>query len=126
MNDGLASAAKTMLAIVAITFVVELAVVALVAGLGFLQVSLAVGLASAVVLSLIIAPAIYWLVAIPIKHEYEKRLHAEDRAAELGHLAITDALTRTRNRRGITIAVLESMAQAERYGHPLSIAMVDV
>ena len=126
MNESLASAAKAMLAIVAITFGVDLLSMLVIAGLGLLELSLAAGVVSAAVLSLIIAPPIYWLVAMPIKREYEKRLQAERRAAELGEQAITDPLTRTRNRRGITISVLEAMAHAERYSHPLSVAMVDI
>lgn len=126
MNESLASAAKAMLAIVAITFGVDLSSMLVIAGLGLLEMSLVAGVVSAAVLSLIIAPPIYWLVAMPIKREYEKRLQAERRAAELGEQAITDPLTRTRNRRGITISVLEAMAHAERYSHPLSVAMVDI
>jgi diguanylate cyclase (GGDEF)-like protein len=126
LNESLASAAKAMLAIVAITFGVDLVSMFILAGLGLLQMSVTAGIISAALLSLIIAPPIYWLVAMPIKREYEKRLQAERRAAELGEQAITDPLTRTRNRRGITIGVLEAMAHAERYSHPLSVAMVDI
>jgi polar amino acid transport system substrate-binding protein len=126
LNESLASAARAMLAIVAITFGVDFLSMLILTGLGLLEMSLTAGIVSSAVLSLLIAPAIYWLVAIPIKREYEKRLQAERRAAELGEQAITDPLTRTRNRRGITIAVLEAMAHAERYSHPLSVAMVDI
>jgi diguanylate cyclase (GGDEF)-like protein len=41
-------------------------------------------------------------------------------------LAITDPLTRIMNRRGITVSLLDAMAQAERYNTPLSVAMGDV
>ncbi len=126
LSNGLASAAKAMLAIVAVTFGVDLLALWIYAALGLLEMSMSAALVSAAVLALVIAPPIYWLVAVPIRREYDKRLQAEGRAAELGELAITDALTRTRNRRGITIAALESMAQAERYSHPLSVAMVDI
>lgn len=126
LSNGLASAAKAMLAIVAITLGVDLLGLWVSAGLGLLQMSMSAALISAAALAIIIAPPIYWLVATPIRREYEKRLQAEGRAAELGELAITDALTRTRNRRGITIAALEAMAHAERYSHPLSVAMVDI
>ncbi|MFQ5927661.1 MAG: GGDEF domain-containing protein, partial [Terriglobia bacterium] len=126
LNAGVISAARAMLAIVLITFVVDVVIMLLLDGFGLVQQSVSVSVVSAAVLSLLIAPPIYWLVAAPIKREYEKRQRAEGRAAELGRLAITDSLTRTRNRRGIELAVLEAMAHAERYGHPLSVAMVDV
>jgi diguanylate cyclase (GGDEF)-like protein len=126
LTNRLASAVKAMLAIVAITFVIDLLGHSLLDVVGLMPMPLSVRLLSSVVLSLLIAPPIYWLVSVPIKREYAKRLHAEERASELGQLAITDSLTRTRNRRGITIAVLEAMAHAERYGHPLSVAMLDI
>lgn len=120
------SAVKAMLAIVAVTFAVNLFIILWLVRSGFAQNSLVMSLVGAAFVSLLVAPAIYWIVATPLKREYERRLRMEGRAAELGQLAITDPLTRTRNRRGITIAALEAMAHAERYGHPLSVAMVDI
>ncbi len=125
-NTGVMSAARAMLAIVAVTFVAALVIFCLAGRMSGAELSLTVCLMSAVVLSLLIAPPIYWLVAAPIKREYDMRQYAERRADELGEQAITDSLTSTRNRRGVTISVLEAMAHAERYGHPLSVAMVDV
>ena len=125
-NTGVMSAARAMLAIVAVTFVAAFLIVCLAGRLSGAELPMAVCLISAAVLSLLIAPPIYWLVAAPIKREYDMRQYAERRADELGQQAITDSLTGTRNRRGITISMLEAMAHAERYGHPLSVAMVDV
>ncbi len=126
VNTGVMSAARAMLAIVAVTFVAALVIFCLVGRLSGAELPLTVCLISAAMLSLLIAPPIYWLVAAPIKREYDMRQYAERRADELGEQAITDSLTGARNRRGITISVLEAMAHAERYGHPLSVAMVDV
>ncbi|MFQ6021603.1 MAG: GGDEF domain-containing protein [Acidiferrobacterales bacterium] len=125
-NTGVMSAARAMLAIVGITFFAELVIMLLLVDFGYATHPFSVMLLDAGILSFLIAPPIYWLVATPIKREYAKRQDAEGRAAELGKQAITDPLTRTRNRRGITIAVLEAMAHAERYEHPLSVAMVDI
>ena len=125
-NTGVMSAARAMLAIVAVIFVAALVIFCLVGRLSGAELPLTVCLISAAMLSLLIAPPIYWLVAAPIKREYDMRQYAERRADELGEQAITDSLTGARNRRGITISVLEAMAHAERYGHPLSVAMVDV
>jgi diguanylate cyclase (GGDEF)-like protein len=44
----------------------------------------------------------------------------------MSRLAVIDPLTKILNRRGITVALLEAMASAERYQHPLSVALVDV
>ncbi|MFQ5759807.1 MAG: GGDEF domain-containing protein [Acidiferrobacterales bacterium] len=125
-NTGVMSAARAMLAIVAVIFVAAFVIFYLAGRLSGTELPLAVCLSSAAVLSLLIAPPIYWLVAAPIKREYDMRQYAERRADELGEQAITDSLTGTRNRRGITISALEAMAHAERYGHPLSVAMLDV
>lgn len=40
--------------------------------------------------------------------------------------SITDPLTRTMNRRGITIGIMDAMALGERYGNPLSVAKLDL
>jgi len=40
--------------------------------------------------------------------------------------SVTDPLTRTPNRRGITISIMDAMALGERYGNPLSIAKIDL
>lgn len=40
--------------------------------------------------------------------------------------SVTDPLTRTMNRRGITIGIMDAMALGERYGNPLSVAKIDL
>ncbi|MBI5612934.1 MAG: GGDEF domain-containing protein [Gammaproteobacteria bacterium] len=120
------TAVKAMAAIVVITFLAELVVMALLAYLGRIEQSSGVILFDAAALALLIAPPIYWLVLAPVHREYQKRLMAESRADDLGQLAITDVLTSIMNRRGITMALLDTMSQAERYGTPLSIVMADI
>jgi len=120
------SAARAMLIIVGIAFCAEFLTMLVLMYFGYIGRSIGLLLADAGLLSLLIAPPIYWLVAVPIKREYDMLQYAERRADELGEQAITDPLTGTRNRRGITISTLEAMAHAERYGHPLSVAMIDV
>ncbi|MBI3569708.1 MAG: GGDEF domain-containing protein [Gammaproteobacteria bacterium] len=121
------SAVKTMLAIVAIIFTVEFVIM-----LGLsqypheLHTSPLGLLIDPLLLSVITAPIIYWLVLDPLRKEYEKRLKAEHQAEEMGRIAITDPLTRIMNRRGITVGLLDAMAQAERYRTPLTVAMVDI
>jgi diguanylate cyclase (GGDEF)-like protein len=119
-------AIKAMLGIVAIAFVAEAAIMGLLDALGVSQHTPAAIVLDAALLSLVIAPPIYWLVLTPVRREYEKRREAEVVAEDMGKLAITDALTRIMNRRGITVGLLDAMAQAERYNTPLSAAMVDI
>lgn len=125
-KNEMLTAAKSMAAIVVITFLAELAIMALLAYLGHVHQSIVVILFDSAVLALLIAPPIYWLVLTPIRREYQKRLVAERRADDFGQLAITDSLTLILNRRGITMALLDAMAQAERYNTPLSLAMADI
>lgn len=120
------SAAKAMLAIVVITFVADLLITQGLSYLGYQQLSSQSLFLNAVVLALVIAPPIYWLVLSPIHKEYEKRLKAESEAEEMSRMAITDPLTRIMNRRGITVGLLDAMAQAERYRTPLTVAMADI
>jgi len=115
-----------MLAIVVIVFVAELVVMAGLASLGYSTDSLGVMLFDAGLLALVTAPPVYWLVLNPIHREYEKRLKAENEAEEMTHVAITDSLTSIMNRRGITVGLLDAMAQAERYRTPLTVAMADI
>ena len=120
------SATKAMIAIVAITFIAELLIMQGLSYFGLEQVSTQSLFIDAVVLALVIAPPIYWLVLSPIHKEYEKRLKAEGEAEQMSRMAITDPLTRIMNRRGITVGLLDAMAQAERYRTPLTVAMADI
>lgn len=73
-----------------------------------------------VLLAIVLAPAVYGFYRVAgIGFGVEP---TEDMSA----LTVTDKLTHVMNRRGITMGVLEAMAQAERYNTPLSIATVDI
>ncbi len=120
------AAAKAMAAIVVIVFAAEFVTMGALALLGYATDDLGVMLLDAGFLAVVVAPPIYWLVLIPVRREYERRLAAESRAENLGRLAITDPLTRMMNRRGITVALLDAMAQSERYNTPLCVAMADL
>jgi diguanylate cyclase (GGDEF)-like protein len=120
------TAIRAMLAIVAVVLVTELIISSILIALGYAYHTPGTLFVDAIVLGLVVAPPIYWLVLRPVRREYEKRLVAEERAEDMGRLAITDPLTRIMNRRGITVALLDAMAQSERYRTPLTIAMADI
>lgn len=125
-NNKTITAIKAMLGIVAITVAAEVLISLIFMALGQ-TVKPWRGLAlETFLLAVVIAPPIYWLVFNPIRRESNKRVAAERVAEDMGRLAITDPLTRLSNRRGITTSLLDAMAQAERYGHPLSVAMADI
>ncbi len=115
-----------MAAIVAIIFTAEILIMLALTALGRTLLTPTMILVDAILLIALTAPFIYLLVLNPLRNEYEKRLAAERQAENMSELAITDTLTRIMNRRGITMALLEGMAQAERYSTPLTIAMVDI
>ena len=118
--------ANAVLAIVAITFCIELLIMVSLVSLGYVMVPGGVIFADAALLATLSALPIYLLVLRPIRREYEKRLQAEGLAENMSRLAITDTLTRIMNRRGITVGLLDAMAQSERYDTPLSVAMADI
>jgi diguanylate cyclase (GGDEF)-like protein len=123
---GAAAAARAMASIVLITFVAEFVIMWAMSQFGAGYGSLGLMLLDAALLALVIAPPIYLLVLVPLRQEYDRRLAAETRAEDLTQLAITDTLTRVLNRRGITLSLLDTMAQAERYGAPLTVCMADI
>ncbi len=114
------------MAIVVMIFVAALIALALMPLLGAGEIPLPGVLLGALALSLLVAPSVYWLVLLPLHREYEQRVEAEANALNQGQLAITDPLTHIMNRRGITVALLDVMAQAERYRAPLTVAMADI
>jgi len=121
-----ATAIKAVAGIIAIVFLAEVLVMHLLGvTTGVTQPTPTIFL-DAALLSIITAPVIYLLVARPIRKEHAAREQAEVRADDMSRLAITDALTRIMNRRGITVSLLDSMAQAERYDTPLTVAMADI
>jgi diguanylate cyclase (GGDEF)-like protein len=124
-NSESGLAIRAVLGIIGVVFAIEVVLVAVFGSFEYVQ-STVVVLIAGVLLALLAAPPIYWLVSIPIRREYAKRLAAEATAADLSQLVITDSLTRIMNRRGITVALLDSMAQAERYNTPLTVAMADI
>jgi diguanylate cyclase len=126
-DESSKSSAQTVVAIVATVFLIEAAVMSgLVRLIGETRTSFALVVLDAALLSVITAPIIYYLVRAPVRRELERRLEAETRAETMGRLAVLDALTGTLNRRGIMVALLEAMAYAERYEHPLTVALADI
>jgi len=114
------SGSSKLVLLVLITFIVALLAMLVPAGYAGVAPGLDSALIGAVALTVVLVPLVHFLVL---------RGAADGAAADPGsrpEQTITDPLTRTLNRRGITIALLDLMALADRYGHRLSIAMLDV
>lgn len=82
--------------------------------------------AGGALLAAVMVPAVYAMVLTPLRRAYDDRAHAGGRALSEHAAVFQDDLTHLPNRRGITTGLLESMAQAERYGDPLSVAVVEI
>ena len=114
-----------ILAIVVIVFVTEVLIMYALRYMGYTH-GIDLFLLKGILVALITAPPIYWLVLSPIRNKFIRRLRGEGNDEDLSRMAITDPLTRIMNRRGITVGLLDAMAQAERYRTPLTVAMVDI
>ena len=124
-QDGQLATAKVLIVTGVLAWVVGL-VTALTAhqlGLPATGGSLAVTL---LVAAAVLALLVYFAVVEPIKRSYRQRTPASSSEDDKSQFVTIDPLTRTLNRRGITSTLLEAMAQAQRYGSPLSVAVIDI
>src|SRR4030067_2376005 len=76
---------------------------------------------TAVLMAILTAVLVHALIITPLARDYEAHLKAKPRAAASSTM---DALTRVPNQHGITHSLLDSMSYANRYNHPLSVALV--
>ncbi len=125
-ESGATGAISVVISVVAVIFGVELLVMAALRYLGHAPASASVIVLDAALLALVSSPILYVVVLRPIRREHHIRVLAEQRAAMLGRLAMTDWLTQLLNRHGIEVATLEAMAISERYRRPLTVALLDI
>jgi len=121
-SDGSLSPARTATALGVAVYAAAAVVLAV------LQVGLTATLAGALVVAAAGAGIAWALWLEPLRGHIAAqvlRARGEAPAAEPVDPSI-DPLTRTLNRRGVTIALLELMALADRYNHRLSVAMVAI
>jgi diguanylate cyclase (GGDEF)-like protein len=115
------STMRIMLGAAAVTFLSSAVLLGVMSAIGTALTSAAAVFMVAGLLTLAIVPSVHWLVYAPAPQgQYEEA--PEDMSAD----TVTDPMTHVMNRRGITMGVLEAMAQAERYNTTLSVAMVDI
>lgn len=120
-SDGAFAPGKLAAAVAGVAFLATVVVLAV------LQAGLAANLAAAAVVAGATAVVIYALLLVPLRTHLEERL-ARARSEVVAEPAdpSIDPLTHALSRRGITVALLELMALADRYNHKLSIAMVAI
>jgi diguanylate cyclase (GGDEF)-like protein len=116
-----ATTTRVVLGAAAVTFLSSAVLLGVLSALDVALASAAAVFMIAALLTLAIVPSVHWLVYAPAPQgQYEEA------PQDMSAVTVTDPLTRILNRRGITMGVLEAMAQAERYNTKLSIAMVDI
>jgi diguanylate cyclase (GGDEF)-like protein len=78
---------------------------------------------TAVLTAMLTAVLAHALIVTPLARDYEAHLKAVPQPAPSSTM---DALTRVPNQRAIISSLLDAMSYANRYNHPLSVAMVDL
>lgn len=112
---------RVVLGAAAVTFLSSAVMLGVLSALGASLASAAAVFMIAALLTFTIVPSVHWLVYAPAP-----QVQYDEAPEDMSAVTVTDPLTRILNRRGITMGVLEAMAQAERYNTKLSIAMVDI
>ncbi|HKQ29650.1 MAG TPA: GGDEF domain-containing protein [Burkholderiales bacterium] len=112
---------RVVLGAAAVTFLSSAVLLGVLSSLGVALADAAAVFMIAALLTLAIVPSVHWLVYAPAP-----QTQYDEPPADMNADTVTDPLTHILNRRGITMGVLEAMAQAERYNTKLSLAMVDV
>lgn len=105
-------------------FVLVLVLLQALGQLGIDTRSLAGTLLVAMGAALLAGGGVYALIRLPLERAHESQLASLAAGAAQSQRITTDALTGLLNRHGITASLLEAMAHAERYGNPLSVALI--
>ncbi|MGW8247588.1 MAG: GGDEF domain-containing protein [Acidiferrobacterales bacterium] len=122
------SGTKSLISAVAISFFTALVILAALSSAGFQQLTISSILLSSAFIGVVSGGLVSWLLL-------GTREKAESGRADVNtpksyafseETTITDPLTGIMNRHGITISVLDAMSLGERYGHPLTIALLDI
>lgn len=77
---------------------------------------------TAVLMAILSAVLAHALIIAPLANDYEARALSKPRSTT----STVDSLTHIPNRRGITSSLLDAMAYANRYNHPLTVGLVDL
>lgn len=111
--QGGLSAARAFIALLLLTLAAAFIASAASAGVG----------PTAILMAILATVLVQALIVTPLARDYEANLQNKSSIDPGGNM---DALTRISNRRGITSSLLNAMSYANRYNHPLSVALVDV
>ncbi len=124
-NGALSSARLALVAGLAV-FAVLATALRVLERLGADPSNLSVALLVAAGAALFVGAGLYGLIRVPLRRADEARLANIATHAAQNERITVDSLTGLLNRQGITASLLEAMAHAERYGNPLSVALVAI
>lgn len=127
-NSGMTGARSFALAAL-ISFLSALIVLTGLSSAGFHQTTIASILLASVTIGVVTGGLVYWLLLSRQVRESGAGSVSGDVPKSFAvseETTITDPLTGIMNRHGITISVLDAMSLGERYGHPLSVALLDI
>lgn len=130
-NDNVAGSAgaKEFILIVVISFFSVLIALTVLSIVGFEGTSLAFRLLTSAIAAVTVGSLVFWLVLKPgnaMTTELSQSNQRPKPAAVGEETSITDPMTGILNRHGITVSVLDAMSLGERYGYPLSVALLDI
>lgn len=114
--QGGLSAARAFIALLLLTLAAAFIASAASAGVG----------PTAILMAILATVLVQALIVTPLARDYEENLQNKSSSDTSNTGGNVDTLTRISNRRGITSSLLNAMAYANRYNHPLSVALVDV
>lgn len=117
--------AKTTLSVAAISLVGSAVTLAVMGAMAIVPLTVTV-IAYGAILTAINVSIIFAVVMAAEKDGQTEQKSSDTVAPSQPDFSVTDPLTRTPNRRGITIGIMDAMALGERYGNPLSIAKLDL
>ena len=121
------SGTKLFITTVAISFFSALVILVALSTAGFHQATIPSIMLSSAVIGLVTGGLIsWWLPAMRSPAEATVPAKKSGAYADSDETTITDPLTGIMNRHGITISVLDAMSLGERYGHPLTVALLDI
>jgi len=123
---GALSSTRLAVAVGLAVFVLLLLLPTLLGQLGVDPRSFTATLLVSAAMAMAVGGGVYGLIRAPLERAHESQVAGLATRAGQNERVTSDALTGLLNRHGITASLLEAMAHAERYGNPLSVALVHV
>lgn len=117
--------AKSTLSIAIISFVGSGVALAVMGAMAFVPLTVTVVVTGAILTAINVSIVMAVVMAVG-QDVHPGQAAVQSAPLSKSDFSVIDSLTRTPNRRGITISIMDAMALGERYGNPLSVAKLDL